>query len=348
MSLCFRHRVTWLFLLIPFLLSLIVMSLHFNFSKAENYGIVSLILHSVQFSFNRTSTYQPCIDAWCSSGEGTDIPVLDMEGAFGNVGEERISLHNSSGAQSMYSPAENSFVYTHSPSPVHSTRKDASNQFSYSSRGSVSTSSNLPPSVNHDMSTKVLQNFSKLFTIPTGVPFRPSKSVLSRFNRVSGVHPSIMQSPSNATRLIYASKYWHTLRVSRNVTSSTRVHPCHDSPIPLATRLSPRGSYLSIPVTHASYQSSPTTRASSHSPRNNILPHSSPSPTSHHSLLTTPRKPKRSRKALTPISFPPIIPCSNIQFYNWGDSISTPPLPLSPRLPRTMRCHPENPLCPIR
>ena len=329
MSLWFRRAVIWLFLLLPFLPSIIVMSLHFDPNQAECYGIVSLILHSIQSSFNRTSTYQPYIDVSCSSGDSTDVPGLDVESEFDDVGEERISLHNSGKSELSYSPPGNSFSFTPVPSPVNAPRKDSSNQSSYSSRGSASTSSNSTPSVNHDVSTKVLQNSYKLFTIPAEVPFRPSKSVLSRFNRISGVHPSLMQSSSNTTRIISASKYLYTSRVSRSVTPSSRIQDSRNTSIPLATRMSPSIPSSSILITHASSQSSP-------------------SPTSHHSLPTTPRKPKRSRKTSQPTSFPPIIPCSNTQFYNWGDSIGLHSPSLPPRLPRTMRHDSKNSICPIR
>ena len=347
MSLWFRHRVIWLFLLLPFLPSIIVMSLHFDPNQAECYGIVSLILHLIQSSFNRTSTYQPYIDVSCSSGDGTDVPGLDVESAFDDVGEERISLHNSGKSELSYSPPGNSFSFTPVPSPVNSTRKDSSNQSSYSSRGSASTSSNSTPSVNHDVSTKVLQNSYKLFTIQAEVPFRPSKSVLSRFNRKSGVHPSLMQSPSNTTRIISASEYLYTSRVSRSVTPSSRIQDSRNTSIPLATRVSPSIPSSSILITHASSQSSPS--PSSHHPSPSPSSHHpSPSPSSHHSLPTTPRKPKRSRITSQPTSFPPIIPCSNIQFYDWGDSIGLHSPSLPPRLPRTMRHDSKNSICPIR
>ena len=346
MSLWFRRAVIWLFLLLPFLPSIIVMSLHFDPNQAECYGIVSLILHSIQSSFNRTSTYQPYIDVSCSSSDGTDVPGLDVESAFDDVGEERISLHNSGKSELSYSPPGNSFSFTPVPSPVNSTRKDSNNQSSYLSRGSASTSSNSTPSVNHDVSTKVLQNSYKLFTIPAEVPFRPSKSVLSRFNRISGVHPSLMQSPSNTTRIISASKYLYTSRVSRSVTPSSRIQDSRNTSIPLATRVSPSIPSSSILITHASSQSSPS--PSHHSSPSPTPLHSSPSPSSHHSLPTTPRKPKRSRKTSQPTSFPPIIPCSNIQFYDWGDSIGMHSPSLPPRLPRTMRHDSKNSIFPIR
>ena len=117
MPLWFRRAVIWLFLLLPFLPSIIVMSLHFDPNQAECYGIVSLILHSIQSSFNRTSTYQPYIDVSCSSGDGTDVPGLDVESAFDDVGEERISLYNSGKSELSYSPPGNSFSFT--PVPTH-------------------------------------------------------------------------------------------------------------------------------------------------------------------------------------------------------------------------------------
>ena len=60
-----------------------------------------------------------------------------------------------------------------------------------------------------------------------------------------------------------------------------------------------------------------------------------PTPPSNATMPTKPIQPSTSPTKNT--LFPEIVPCSNIQFYDWGDSIGSLPYSLSCRLQGTLR-----------
>ena len=71
-----------------------------------------------------------------------------------------------------------------------------------------------------------------------------------------------------------------------------------------------------------------------------------PTPPSNATMPTTPIQPSTSPTKNT--LFPEIVPCSNIQFYDWGDSIGSLPYSLSCRLQGTLRSDSESVVNQIR
>ena len=158
----------------------------------------------------------------------------------------------------------------------------------------------------------------------------PSSGVVTSRNRVSSL-PSVpyrisagFSTPSSLNQFVSirssfnSSKAISVLRNSTSISSHTT------------------NSFTQHPpffIPHTAFPSSDTR----HTPLSPNTRHTPLSPNTHSpfpSLNThSPPTRKRSRKPRKPISFPPIIPCSRIQFYDWRDSIGSPPLSLSPRLP---------------
>ena len=71
-----------------------------------------------------------------------------------------------------------------------------------------------------------------------------------------------------------------------------------------------------------------------------------PTPPSNATMPTKPIQPSTSPTKNT--LFPEIVPCSNIQFYDWGDSIGSLPYSLSCRLQGTLRSDSESVVNQIR
>ena len=81
-------------------------------------------------------------------------------------------------------------------------------------------------------------------------------------------------------------------------------------------------------------------------PSQSVAAVAKPTPPSNATMPTKPIQPSTSPTKNT--LFPEIVPCSNIQFYDWGDSIGSLPYSLSRRLQGTLRNDSESVINQIR
>ena len=303
------------------------------------------------------STHQICSDALCRNSTNAEISTMD-EGSDNENSTNHLSLRNSSRERSMDPPPVSSFsscTPTPSPSVVVSTRNDSSVVLPYHFKSfgdPTNISTNATPSSFHRVVPKFINvgsNSSGSLPVSARVSSSLSMPIVSSFNR-SSFNSSMLSFHHNPFTSVLRNvspspKHTRTYHMSRNSTrfipSFPRIriyHISHNTTRYTSTRVSSTLSSPRYTTPSVSYPRSNTPNISS--TQSNVMhksyhPYNTPSISSPRSNATfTPRKrTKRSRKSPRPLSFPPIIPCSEIQFYDWRDSIGTPPLPLSSRLP---------------